>query len=648
MRSILPTLYRFITCLLIISASNIRAQVCHTFDPNHIDSIVAQEQSRKTVATDAIGLAPTANYDVVYHRLEVYLDPAVRNINGSVTTYFKPIDTLSSLAFDLTDSLRVTSVLYHQVSVPFSHNNNALLINLPSTVSRLDSLSILYQGVPPATGFGSFNLDLHDSIPVLWTLSEPYGARDWWPCKMTLLDKIDSLDTYISMPKGNRAASNGLLVDTVGTANTVMYHWRHRYPIATYLVGIAVTNYDTFSHIAPTVGGDVLVQDYVYPEHKAEWLQSKSDVEKFIALYSRVYGSYPFGKEKYGQAQFNWGGGMEHQTMSFILNSNFELMNREMAHQWFGDKLTCGSWSDIWLNEGFATFSSGLCYQYIATDYWYAWRRTTLDNIINKGGAGTVSCDDTTSVPRVFSSPLSYKKGAYLLHMLRWVLGDSDFFAALRDYVADPALSYSFTRTALLKQHMEQRSGRDLNTFFEQWFYTGGYPSYQLDWAQQGSAVSFKLSQTRTDATVSFFAMPVPVKCYGRWGDTTIVLDNTNSGQEYSFAIPFGIDSVVIDPELWLISAHNTVRKLPVIDRENFIRIYPDPISDVFTIWFDSENINKLSYALYNVQGQKVLSNEIQAQTDYYTGSLAGISAGVYVIKVTSNKGTYTQRILKD
>ena len=619
-------------------------QVCHSYDPAAVDSFIAHEHAYKTEAADSIGLAPTSNYDIVYHRLAVSLDPAVRYISGSVTSYFKPVSSLSQIAFDLTDSLQIDSVVYHHSALAYTHTSQALTITLPSAISTLDSLTTYYHGVPPATGFGSFNKDVHNSVPVLWTLSEPYGARDWFPCKMTLLDKVDSLDTYVSMPAGNRAASNGLLWDTARIGNTVTYHWRHRYPVATYLIGIAVTNYDTFSHIVPTVYGDIKVLDYVYPENKAEWVNTNTDVAACISLYSQVFGPYPFIKEKYGQAQFNWAGGMEHQTMSFVYNLNYDLMNHEMAHQWFGDKLTCGSWADIWLNEGFAVFSSGLCYEHLQRQYWYIWRYNNMTRGLRKG---TTFCDDTTSVPRIFDSYLTYSKGAFILHMLRGVLGDTDFFKALKDYVADPVLAYHFSKTELLKQHMEQQSGLNLTQFFRQWIYTGGYPSYQLEWSQHGSALAIKLSQSTTYATVSFFAMPVPVKCYGGGRDTTYVLDHTSSGQQFSLSVPFSIDSIVIDPEIWIISANNSVRKLPAIDRESFITIYPTPVKDVFTIWFDSQTITRMSYAVYNMQGQKVFNSEVQPSGDYYTGSLGNLAPGVYVVKVSTNKGTYTQRISK-
>ena len=643
----MPSSIRYIGTLIItvlISSSAVTAQVCHSVDA------VQGIHIHKSLSIDSIGLASTDNYDIVYHRIAVKVDPAVRYIQGSVTSYFKPLATISQMSFDLSDSLSVDSIYYQSARLStFTHSSNGITIQFANTISSLDSIVVYYSGVPPATGFGSFVTDVHDSIvPVLWTLSEPYGARDWWPCKMTLTDKVDSLDFYINVPTGNRAASNGLLIDSAVIGNTMTYHWRHRYPIATYLIAMGVTNYSSHTFTVPTQYGDITVLDYAYPEHEAEWEAQDSFTAKALQLYSTLFGPYPFIKEKYGHAQFGWGGGMEHQTMSFVYNLNYELVNHEMGHQWFGDKLTCGSWSDIWLNEGFAVYLSGLCYEYQSSIWWYPFRRSYLNKVINNGGNGTVECEDTASVSRIFDGSLSYAKGAYILHMLRGKLGDPDFFAALRSYVSDPLLVYSFSKTNLLKRHMEMQSGQDLTVFFEQWFYSGGYPSYALDWSQLGTRLSLKLSQASTNPLVSFYTMTVPIKFIGKNVDTTLILDHTSSGQEFSYDLPFAIDSVVIDPELWLISNKNTVRKLPAPGKEYFVEILSNPVHDVLTIWYDSKNLNSVSLNLYNDQGQRIISEEIPAGNgDFYHTSVLYLPAGVYIAKISTEKGTTTQRVAK-
>jgi aminopeptidase N len=461
------------------------------------------------------------------------------------------------------------------------------------------------------------------------------------------VDKVDSLDFYINVPAGNKAASNGLLMDTLLVGNTITYHWRERYPIANYLIAMAVTNYYAYADTVPTRYGNIYVLNYCYPEDTASWHSGDSNVAASLQLYSGFFGQYPFIKEKYGHAEFNWQGGMEHQTMSFVCCMDYELINHEMGHQWFGDKLTCGSWSDIWLNEGFAVYLSALCYQYLAPEWWMPWRTTTLASIIANADKGSVYCTDTNSVSRIFYTPISYRKGAYILHMLRWELGDSIFFAGIRSYVSDTALTYGFSKTEMLEQHLETASGRDLSTFFSNWFDGVGYPSYALDWSAQGSAVSCRLSQVTSDASVGFYAMDVPVRFYGDHTDTTVILHHNYNGQIYTAEVDFNIDSVVIDPDLWLLSANNNVRKLPSLSSADFLVVYPNPVSDMMTIWYDSQNLHDVSYTICDMDGNKVKEAKLIGGNDYYSTSLSGLSGGVYIIKVDTGSGSISQRIIK-
>lgn len=203
-------------------------------------------KNRHRATRNASGVA-----DIQHATLRLNLDPAVTYISGSVSFRFKDVSERNSLEFDLSDSLTVDSIIYHSQSINFQHEQHVVRINLPQTlaVQQIDSVSIWYHGVPRnGEGFGSFVRDEHDGVPVIWTLSEPYGARDWWPCLQQLSDKIDSLDVYITTPEMYTAVSNGILQSTQNVSGQKTFHWRHRYPIVTYLVCVAVTNYTTYSN----------------------------------------------------------------------------------------------------------------------------------------------------------------------------------------------------------------------------------------------------------------------------------------------------------------------------------------------------------------------------------------------------------------
>lgn len=513
----------------------------------------------------------TGNYDIVYHRLECTVDPAVKYISGVVTSYFVPTkENFNQVNFDFEENMTVDTVLYHGSSLSFTLADGNLEIDLPAplAIGTIDSIAIKYHGVPLETGFIAFETDTHNDIPVMWTLSEPYGAKTWWPCKQDLIDKIDSVDIIVTTPEQYRVASNGLLVNEFESGSGFKtFHWKHRYPIPAYLVFFAVTNYASFTdYVNLENGSSIPILNYVYPEDLASAEEKLAGTIEQMELFNDLFGLYPFADEKYGHAQMGWGGGMEHQTMSSMGGFSYSLQAHELAHQWFGDKVTCGTWEDIWLNEGFATYLEALTREhYDGKDAFISWRENTVSNITSKND-GSVFCSDTTSVGRIFSWRLSYQKGAMVLHMLRYKLGDADFFDALRNYLSDPELAYGYARTSDLQNHLEAQSGMDIEEFLADWFMGEGHPSYELYWNQSGDEAYFLIKQSQSHPSVSFFEMPVPVKVLGSDGQSQwFWLENTENGQLFVENVTFPISGVQLDPEFELISAANMVIRTPCL-----------------------------------------------------------------------------------
>ena len=457
--------------------------------------------------TQALTLA-SANFDVKYYRCEWEVDPAIRYIKGKVTVYYTIVTATDNISFDLMSPLVADSVKQRNVMLAKSQANNTLTINFPLTASAgtLDSVSIFYQGVPVNTGLGSFVNSTHSGAAVLWTLSEPYGSRDWWPCKNGLDDKADSIDIFVTNPIAYKAASNGILQsETISAGGTkVTAHWKHRYAIASYLMCFAVTNYTVFNNTVQLSTGVLPMQTYCYPESLSSFQNGTINTLNAMKLYDSIFGPYPFMNEKYGHVQFGWGGGMEHQTATFVTNIGESLCAHELGHQWFGDKITCGSWKDIWLNEGFATHLASMYMEKKYPANVLSTRQSEINTITSQTG-GSVEVSDTTNVDRIFDSRLSYTKGSHLLYMLRWKLGDNVFFNALRNYQTDPAVIYGFARTTDLKRNLEQTSGQDLTNFFNQWYSGQGYPSYNVQWSNSGAGnVWIKMNQTTSHSSVPF------------------------------------------------------------------------------------------------------------------------------------------------
>jgi aminopeptidase N len=596
------------------------------------------------------------NYDLKYHRFFLFADPAKSFISGSVTSYFVASQAeMSSIQFELYATMSADSAYYHGVRQTVSHTGNVIEIPFGTSISTgvLDSVTVYYHGNPTTSGFGSFGNEIHDGAPAMWTLSEPYGASDWWPSKNDLTDKIDSIDMYVVTPNGNHVASNGLLISEMPyDANSVLAHWKHRYPIVSYLIAIASTNYARFSDYLISGTDSLQVLNYIYPEDSAFLRGAAATVLPSIALFEELFAPYPFRAEKYGHAEFGWGGGMEHQTMTFLGRDayNAEIIAHELAHQWFGDMITCGSWHDIWLNEGFATYCAGLRYEFIDPQYWHLWKYNNISNVCRYPG-GSVFCDDTTSVNRIFDGRLSYSKGALLLHMLRWVMGDDDFFKGMKSYANDSSLRYKFALTEDFKAHMESASGRDLTEFFADWYTGQGYPSYTVtveplqDQQLQGQSISVTIYQSQSHPSVSFFEMPVPIQFFGEGRDTLIVFNHTFSGEVFLTNPGFIVQSIKFDPDLWLISANNTtplsINDLPA-GKE--LKLMPNPANDFLVIRHNLGTI--ISFDMMTLDGKTepvTLTKQGNEQMEIDTRNL---KPGMYLLRIKYNEGTVTKKFI--
>jgi aminopeptidase N len=352
------------------------------------------------------------------------VDPRVRYIKGRAYYEVQPQkDTFIELSIELDNKLTIDSIYLQGKKTTFNRiAGDNTTITLSNIYTRKDALNfeVFYQGIPSDTIRG-FTQEKHNTGHVIWTLSEPYAAKIWFPCKQSLEDKIDSLDITIKTPVGYKAGTNGLLVDSLKEDTFITYYWKHRYPIGYYHISLAVSNYKSFSWMMPRSTGDSFeVLNYVFPHDEEKWRQQSAENERPTMEYLiDLLGPYPFEKEKYGNAQFIFPGGMEHQTMSSMRDLGLTLNAHEVAHQWFGNKITCRTWKDIWLNESFANLCEGLILEKLKPkEDFINWRKGILKNILSDD-KGSVYVDDTTSVSRIFGGRLTYHKGGLILHQFR-------------------------------------------------------------------------------------------------------------------------------------------------------------------------------------------------------------------------------------
>ena len=329
-----------------------------------------------------------------------------------------------------------------------------------------------------------------------------------------------------------------------------------------------------------------------------------------------------------------------------MVNFGRQLIAHEMAHQWFGDKITCGSWNDIWLNEGFATYLASMVIEnFDGVDAFITDKTNMVDNITSvSNGDLYLTNAEATNVNRIFDDRLSYSKGAMVLEMLRFKLGDASFFKAIKNYLADANLAYKYAVTSDLKAHLEAVYGSNLDEFFNDWVYNQGFPSYDITAQNTGTGqVHFVVHQSQSDASVSYFEMPVPVRVFGANGEQAdLILENTVDGEEFTKNVPFVVTSFSIDPDKHLISNNNsTTLGNDTFDYGQSIRLYPNPTTNNLNLHLPKGmSIEKTTF--YNNLGQVV--KESTSETSWDISSLA---KGVYYIKAETNLGDKQMSFIK-
>lgn len=571
--------------------------------------------------------------DVNYYRLELTVEPDTNYINGSLVSYYTATgDSLLTITFDISDSLQVDSVRHRSSLTTYLHQDNKVVITLNDTLFQndLDSISIYYRGVPQSNGLGTFVQDSYNGQDsIIWTLSQPYGASEWWPCQNNLADKADSVEILITTNFGQAVATNGVLlnIDTIGSFH--QFHYKSKYPIASYLVAIAVTNYNIYREKYALGTDSLAIEHFLYPTQTLT--ESNNAMLPFLQMFDSLFGTYPFIDEKYGHASFTFGGGMEHQTMSFMGNYGGELVAHELAHQWFGNKITCGSWTELWLNEGFASYITALTYDFnVVHDSIYFQNILSIwKNDLFQYPNESVFRADTTDFRGLFG-PNTYLKGAYLLHMLRWKTGDNAFFSGLKNYVEDTTYAYGFVDTDDLKGHLERSSGMNLTEFFKDWYYGKGFPDYTTLWTKEVDELSITIQQQTSDPSVYFFDIPIPYQIVGPNIDTTIILEPRFPGQ--TFRIPFtaSIDSIIFDPDQWILAKNSFITSIDEIENKNSFKLYPNPSSDFLNI--DTDLID-FTVNIYDIKGSLIDSRDNSKRID-----IQELKPSIYWLEIRSDK----------
>lgn len=501
------------------------------------------------------------DFDATYFGINIRIDFGAKVIYGIVKLSFRSlVASLTQVDIDFYDNMIIDSINQQGVQLTYTRGANLVRVTLARAYSLGEEFTVefFYHGTPVTGGFQAWSFSTHNGFPAASTLSEPYFGRTWWPSKDHPSDKADSADINIAAPSSYVVSSNGKLRQVIDNGDgTQTWFWHEGYPITTYLVAVAATNYARFSRwykYSPT--DSMEVQFYPYPEDSLAAETYWTAVVPMIGYLAALFGEYPFLSEKYAMTQFDWGGGMEHQTNTYIIGFfPWEAgAVHELGHQWWGDLVTCQNWHDIWLNEGFATYCEAL---------WFG-RNGFLDyksymNQISYRSGGTIYVQDTTNVNNIFA-PIVYRKGAWALHMLRHVVGDSTFFQILRQFAIDYA--HSVATTAQFRQLCEALSGKDLTAFFQQWIYGTYFPTYQYSWTWLPSGDSFAvylhINQVQT-TNPQVFKMPVDIAIFKAVGFNTYVVYDTARSQDFRLVVPEQPTLLQFDRDNWILKDSSQV-----------------------------------------------------------------------------------------
>jgi aminopeptidase N len=507
-----------------------------------------------------------SHYDAKYYRLDLNLNDTTEIISGSVYIYAEALINgfnVVELNFFDNPEMYVDSIKSNDGSCSFIWNNDIIMVFLNDIYNHEPfDLIVYYHGHPLEGGLQSFDWGYHGSppLPIMCTLSEPYFAQAWWPCKDLPRDKADSADINITVRSDLYVASNGVLREIVNNGSTKTYKWHESYPITTYLISISATNFSIFSNWYNSLDGDsMIVMYYVYPEKLSQAQALWPITPAMIECYATLFGEYPFLQEKYGMAHFTWGGAMEHQTCTSMSSTWYSewVIAHELAHQWWGDYITCHNWHDIWLNEGFAVYCEALWAEW---EYGKSYYHTYMNGFAYWGG-GTIYVEDTTDAWNIFA-PIVYDKGGWVHHMLRHVVGDSVYFDIMRTYYNDPRFAHGVAEIEDFQEVCETVSGKDLDYFFDQWIYGTYYPKYKYSSFSEPVGdnqydVFVHIDQSQaTDPT--YFTMPIDIHIVTYDMDTTVVVFNDPRHQDFVFRVNWGIAGLELDPDKWILRSSNT------------------------------------------------------------------------------------------
>ncbi len=602
---------------------------------------------------------PKHKFDVLNYKINIdirncFLSPYPKSFNGSVEVRFRIDTALNVITLNAVNtSITVSSVGLAGVS--FTHASNIINITLDRNYNPGEIATVRVNYSHANVSDQAF----YASNGMVFTDCEPEGARKWFPCYDKPSDKA-TVDITAKVPANARLGSNGRLADSLLTGDSLYYHWVSKDPVATYLTVMSgKVNYNldiVYWRKLSNPNDSVPIRFYYNSGENPSNIKTK--IIPMTTYFSQKFGEHPFEKNGFATLnnQFTWGG-MENQTLTSLCPNCWgeNLISHEYAHQWFGDMITCGTWADIWLNEGFATYCEALWLE--STSGYNAYKNDILGDasgyLSSNPGWAMYNPDWITNTPptsQLFNTAITYYKGACVLHMLRYTLGDSVFFNVLNSYATDSlgGFKYNSAVTDDFAAKVSQASEQDMTWFINQWVKEPNHPVYQnyYNFADLGAGqwrVNFTARQIQTNS--AFHRMPIVLKVgFTSGSDTLIRVDNNANNQLFSFTFNRQPSSLVFDPNNDIVLKQASL--ILGIEDENILKAeyqlyqnYPNPFNPVTKISYLLPKESNVELKIFDIQGKEVttLINEKQESGRYEVDfNAANLPSGVYIYKLTA------------
>lgn len=594
------------------------------------------------------------NYNVSFYGLDIHVNDSSTLISGEAVIGFHLLEKSDTIILNLGQNLEPHIVWLNENKTWFEHSGDLLRINVSeATLEEINYIKVHYSGDgnhPVEYGAIFNNRSRHGNFT--YTLSEPFATKYWFPCKEILADKADSVFVYITIPKELKVGSNGLLkkVEEID-CERVQYRWESRYPTAFYLISFALGDYTEYNSEICLEGLEkpMPVVNYIYKtgtflKNNKEQIDATNDM---LHLFSELFGMYPFHEEKYGHCIVPMGGGMEHQTMTTLGYFDFELVAHELAHQWFGNQVTCEYWNDIWINEGFASYAEYIALEkLVSKDRAQAWLHYAQDIVKDYSEGSVYIPEDGVGISgRIFDYRLSYKKGAAIIHMIRKLIEDDPlFFSILREFLK--RYNFSTATGDDFQRLLEEKTQLNFENFFNEWYYGQGYPLIGIEWYQLGDTlfVINKQSVTAPEKT-PFFHLNCEYLINTSENNHFINHNVLKKSDTLKIYLPEKVLDLHVDPNQNLLVEITDVRKI-VGQSTSFkqVLLYPYPTTE-YVSFYSAMLSSPVDLTFFDTYG---------CQVKYFhqvcpKGSqlpIGELSPGVYLVYVDSNKYSNVYKLL--